>query len=89
MRWLDDMLLFEAVKDEPLSRVQELLKYCTDRHINLHPRKRVLYTEETRWCRRLISNAGIKLDPSRMNGYLNIEPPVNGADLQQFLCEIQ
>jgi hypothetical protein len=41
-----------------------------------------------RWCGRLISAAGSKFDPRRIEGILKMSPPSTGADLQQFLCAL-
>lgn len=87
--WLDDLLLHHSTVDCLLKAIRELLALCSERNIKLHPGKSILFASTVRWCDRLVSADGIRYDPRRLEGLLNMEPPTTGAHLQQFICALQ
>ena len=87
--WLDDILLHAATVEKLLESVQSFFNLCAEYNIKLHPAKCILFTEEIRWCGRLISAEGVRYDPRRLDGLLTMEPPTTGGHLQQFLCALQ
>ena len=46
------------------------------------------YALEAKWCGRIISGSGVRHDPSRLSALQALPSPVNGADLQQFVCTV-
>ena len=43
---------------------------------------------KAKWCGRIISGSGVRHDPSRLSALQALPSPVNGADLQQFVCAV-
>jgi RNase H-like domain found in reverse transcriptase/Reverse transcriptase (RNA-dependent DNA polymerase)/Integrase zinc binding domain/Integrase core domain len=86
--WLDDLLLHASSIAKLLEHLRSFFTICREFNLKLHPGKCVLFAAEVRWCGRLISAAGSKFDPRRIQGLLDMPPPTTGADLQQFICAI-
>jgi RNase H-like domain found in reverse transcriptase/Reverse transcriptase (RNA-dependent DNA polymerase)/Integrase core domain/Integrase zinc binding domain len=88
LAWLDDLLLHAASPGELLVYLRRFFNLCRNFNIKLHPGKAVLFATTVRWCGRLISSEGVKFDPSRIQGLLDMPPPSSGSDLQQFVCAL-
>ena len=87
--WLDDILLHHHTTDGVVQAIKDLLEVCAKHNLKLHPRKCVLFSKEIRWCGPIVSFAGIRYDPSRLEGLLSMEPPTTGFHIQQFPCALQ
>ncbi|GMF50274.1 unnamed protein product [Phytophthora fragariaefolia] len=57
-----------------------------DYGLKLHPGKCVFFTKSIKWCGRVISAAGVTHCPDRIQGLVDMAPPITAADLQQLLC---
>jgi hypothetical protein len=86
LSWLDDLLLhFRDV--DGLLRVQEpFLNGWAARGVKLGAARMDLCSQEVRRCGRMVSRDGVWLDPSSVSALAAMQPPVTGADLQQFVC---
>lgn len=60
-----------------------------EHNIKLHLAKCVIFAKTIRWCGRLVAKDGVRFDPRRLNELLWMEPPITGANLQQFICALQ
>jgi transposase InsO family protein len=89
LHWLDDVLLHHSTVEGLLDAVRQFLLLCVKLNLKLHPAKSVFFATSVRWCGRLISAEGIRYDPRRLEGLLQMEPPTSGAHLQQFICALQ
>ena len=89
LSWLDDILLHSSTVDGLLDVVRQLLTLCAQHNVKLHPSKCILFATTIRWCGRQVPADGIRYDPKRLEGLLNMEQPKNGAHLQQLLCALQ
>lgn len=87
--WVDDFLLHASSVSDLIRYLEKFFKVCAERNIKLQPAKCTLFTQTVRWCGRLITPDGIRFDPARLEGLLNMESPSNGAHLQQLLCALQ
>ncbi len=84
LAWLDDLLIHAVTVEELIAAVELFLQLCKKYNIKLHALKCILYTISAKWCGRVISAEGVKFDPRRLDGLLNMEPPTTGSHLQQF-----
>lgn len=48
-----------------------------------------MFDKYIRWCGRLVSEDGIKLDSRRLNRFLEMDLSTTGAHIQQFICALQ
>ena len=86
LSWLDGLLLHGRDVDG-LLRVQEcFLNRWAARGVKLGAARMDLCSQEARWCGRVVSKDGVWLDPSSVSALAAMQPPVTGADLQQFAC---
>jgi RNase H-like domain found in reverse transcriptase len=88
LSWLDDLLLHATTIDQFLHYLRIFFTLCREFNIHLHPGKSVLFARAARWCGRIISGDGVRFDPRRAQGLLDMSMPVSGADLQQFVCAL-
>lgn len=86
--WLDDVLLYSSSVDNLFHAIRIFIQFFVERNLRLHPSNFMLYATSVRWFGRSISADGTTYDPARSNGLLEMEPPTNGAHLQQFLCAL-
>ena len=68
--------------------MEQFLRLCRDWNFTLSPGKCSLVTQEAKWCGRIVTAAGITLDPCRIDGLLSMQRPETAGDLQQFICAI-
>ena len=69
--------------------MEKLFIMFKDRNLKLHPEKCCFFATSIRWCGRLLSSAGVRFDPRRIDGIQKMQLPTNGAHLQQFVCALQ
>jgi len=86
MQWLDDMLFHATTADELLNSLEEFFEVCTESGLKLHAAKCQLFLKEVRWCGRVISAEGVRMDPARLEALVEMAEPVTGDQLQQFVC---
>jgi hypothetical protein len=86
LSWLDDLLLHCRDVDG-LHGVQDtFLNGRAARGVKLGAARVDHCSQEVRWCGRTVSKDGVCLNPSSVSALAATQPPVTGADLQQFVC---
>ena len=86
--WLDDLLGYQHNQSGLLGALGAVLEICTVKGLKLHPKKCQFYVKEAKWYGRIISGSGVKHDPMRIDALRQLPVLVTGADLQQYVCEI-
>ncbi|KAE8999859.1 hypothetical protein PR001_g18944 [Phytophthora rubi] len=86
LAWLDDLLGYAATEAELCDLFDRVMQKCADYGLKLHPGKCVFFTKSIKWCGRVISAAGVTHCPDRIQGLVDMAPPITAADLQQLLC---
>jgi Reverse transcriptase (RNA-dependent DNA polymerase) len=81
--WLDDCLLHTKTKDDLLATLNVFFKQCREHGLKLHASKCVLFASTMRYCGRLITKDGVRIDPKNMETLQTMQEPQNGADLVQ------
>jgi Reverse transcriptase (RNA-dependent DNA polymerase) len=76
--WLDDLLLHASSIENLFVYLRTFFGLCRNFNLKLHPGKCVLFSVMVRWYGRLISSDGSKFDPRRIQGLLDMAPPVTG-----------
>lgn len=87
--WLDDIMCHAPTIPDLLKTIRQLFTILSQQNLKLHPGKCKLFAREIRWCGRLISADGIRFDPRRIDGLLEMAEPTDGGQLQQFFCALQ
>ena len=86
LQWLDDVLLHAKTPEELIQVLSRFLELCQQHNIKLHAKKCRFYVKEVKWCGRIISQYGVKMDPRSLSTLLEMPPPTTADQLQQFLC---
>jgi hypothetical protein len=68
--------------------LEYVLERCEQYGLKLNPSKCEFYTTSVVWCSKVISADGIGHDPKRLQGLIDLEPPTNAQELQQFVCAL-
>lgn len=83
--WLDDFSLHAATEDVLLEKLEEFFRICFEKRLWLSARKSKLFRKELRWCGRIVSGDGYKLDPTRLSGLQEMHIPRTAEELSQFI----
>ena len=83
--WLDDFNLHAGTKSQLLDALAKIFAICERRSLYLSARKCVLFAREIKWCGRLVSGTGYKIDPASLSGLKDMHLPATADELSQFL----
>ena len=83
--WLDDFSLYAKTEKDLLDSLEIFLKICHEKGLYLSAKKCNLYTKELKWCGRIFSENGYRMDPSRISGLKDMEVPQNAGELCEFV----
>ena len=83
--YLDDITVFSKTDEEHLKKVFEK---CRRFGLSLNPKKTMFGFKEGKLLEHIISEEGIKIDPKRIDGILQINHPRNIKELQSFIGKI-
>lgn len=83
--WLDDFILFTRSEQEHLETLDSFLRICGEVGLKVSPRKSKLFVKEAKWCGRVISAKGMRMDPRHAEGLAKTHKPLTADELSQFL----
>ena len=85
---IDDLLAHTADIDSHFVLLREIFDRARRHRLKFAVHKTRLFHSETKFCGKLYSAAGIRHDPERINGVLELPEPSTAAELMQFLCSL-
>ncbi|POM57665.1 Hypothetical protein PHPALM_37794 [Phytophthora palmivora] len=86
--WLDDILGYAESEEELLQLLDQVLARCEAYGLKLHAKKCDFFEIEVKWCGKMVSAAGVRHYPDRVQGLVEMQPSQTAGDLQQFLCAV-
>jgi hypothetical protein len=86
--WLDECLLHTKTEDDLLATLNFFFKKCQEHELKLHAIKCVLFATTVRYCGRLITKDGVRIDPKNMEALQTMHEPQNGVDLVQYVAAV-
>ena len=86
--WLDDVLITASTEEELLEVLEQFFQQCLTHRLLLSPQKSDLFLKEVRYCGRIISSTGVRMDPRNHEALQRMAEPTNGGQLQQFVCAL-
>ncbi|POM60043.1 hypothetical protein PHPALM_31143 [Phytophthora palmivora] len=86
LAWVDDLLIYANTIDEFLEVLDRVYRTLAHYGLFLGLDKICLYTQNAKWCGRVITPDVIAYDPEKIKTLINIPEPQTAAELQQFLC---
>ncbi|KAE9271783.1 hypothetical protein PR003_g30409, partial [Phytophthora rubi] len=84
--WVDDLLMYADTIGEFLSVLDCVYSTLADKRLYLGLDKICLYTQNAKWCGRVITPDGVAYDPAKIQTLIDMPEPDTAAALQQFLC---
>jgi hypothetical protein len=86
--WLDDRKLHTKTEDDLLATLNFFFKRCLEHELKLHASKCMLFSTTVRYCGRLITKDGVRIDSNNMAALQTMQEPQNGADLVQYVAAV-
>ena len=86
--YLDDITVYSKSDEEHLAHLRKVFNKCRKYGLSLNPKKTLFGLEEGKLLGHIISEEGIKIDPQRIEGILQISHPRNIKELQSFIGKI-
>ena len=83
--WLDDFNLYAINEAELLELLEQFFSICKAHNLYLSARKCVFFAKEIKWCGRIITSDGYKMDPSNISGLKDMSLPKNADELCEFI----
>ena len=83
--WLDDFNLHATSESELLDYLETFFRICKQHRLYLSALKCRLFSKELKWCGRVVSEDGYKMDPARLSGLQEMSTPKTAAELSQFI----
>ena len=84
--WIDDVIVYAKTAKEYADVLGQMFDLLEDKDWKLSLKKSKLFSEEIKWCGRIITAEGIKHDPTRIQALCDMQYPETAGDLMQFLC---
>ena len=83
--WLDDFNLHAADESTLLDKLSRFFEICGEKRLYLSARKCRLFCKELKWCGRIITGEGYRLDPVKLSGLQDLHTPRSADELSQFV----
>jgi hypothetical protein len=87
--WLNDYLLHTMTADDLLATLNFFFKQCQKYGLKLHASKCMLFATTVKYCGRLTTKDGVRLDPNNMESLQAMQEQQNGADLVQYVAAVK
>ena len=84
--WIDDILVYANTIEELLENLRQIFTKLLAHGIRCSGKKCKLFLTSATWCGRVISEHGISPASEKIAALVELQTPVTGADLQQFIC---
>ena len=75
MIYLDDITVYSKIDEEHLAHLRKVLEKCIKYGLSLNPKKTLFGLQEGKLLGHIISEEGIRIDPKRIEGILQINHP--------------
>lgn len=80
--WSYNVLFRTKTTDKILNEILLLFGFCMEFNFKQHPVKLIIFTGKILCFGCLIYSDGIRFEPNRIDGIIEIEPPIDGSQLQ-------
>ena len=83
--WLDDFMLYAKNEEELLRLLEEFFRICKVHGLYLSAKKCEFFVREVKWCGRVVSKDGYRLDPLRLSALQEWDVPKTAGELCEFI----
>ena len=79
--YLDDITVYSKTEEEHLKHLKKVFEKCRRFGLSLNPKNTIFGLQEGKLLGHIISEKGIRIDPQRVEGILQITDPRNIKEL--------
>ncbi|KAL5020764.1 hypothetical protein ScPMuIL_002155, partial [Solemya velum] len=83
--YIDDIIIYSQTFDQHIDRIQQVLDCLHEAGLKLKPQKCHLFKTEVLYLGFIVSNAGVKTDPDKIERIRSWPNPCNITDVRSFL----
>lgn len=83
--WLDDFIIHAENEEKLLEVLDTFCRICGQHGLFLSAKKSTFFTREIKWCGRVVSGEGYRMDPSRTEALNDMHQPDTAAELGEFI----
>lgn len=83
--WLDDFNLHSRDERTILALLERFFEICSEHNLILSAKKCVFFTNEIKWCGRVVNMDGFSMDQSKSEALAAIEKPQSAGELCEFI----
>ncbi|KAL5011228.1 hypothetical protein ScPMuIL_011687, partial [Solemya velum] len=83
--YIDDIIIYSQTFDQHMDRIQQVLDCLHEAGLKLKPQKCHLFKTEVLYLGFIVSNAGVKTDPDKIERIRSWPTPCNITDVRSFL----
>lgn len=83
--WLDDFNLHAKTEGDLLQHLDRFLQICDHRNLFLSAVKCRFFAQFIKWCGRIVSGDGYKMDPANLEGLQNMSMPQTADEQSQYI----
>ena len=82
---MDDFSLYANSEKMLLDVLEKFFQICGKRRLCLSALKCVFFCKELKWCGRIVTAKGYKMDPARLDALRQMDNPKTASELAQFV----
>lgn len=86
--YLDDIIVFSNSDSEHIQHLRQAFKKCRKFGISLNPKKSHFLMDEGKLLGHIVSSAGIRIDPERVDTIQKLDLPRHKTGIQSFMGQI-
>ena len=83
--WLDDFMLYSSTEGQMIALLEKFFQTCEAHGLYLSAKKCEFFESEVKWCGRIISEKGVRLDPLRLSALQQWDEPKTAGELSEFV----
>ena len=85
----DDLIIATETEAQHLEAITAVMEAISAAGLTLNPKKCVFGRTEVKFWGMVISQEGVRPDPSKVEALEGLTPPTNKAELKSFICMMQ
>jgi hypothetical protein len=84
----DDIIVFSKDRNDHITHLRKIFDRCRSLGISLNPKKSILGVFEGKLLGHIVSKDGVRIDPERVKGIMEIPLPASKKSIQSFFGRI-
>jgi hypothetical protein len=84
--YIDDILIYARSEEELITNTLAIIRRLHQHRFKISAKKIVFYQQETKFCGRIFSAAGVQFDPNYVKAIVQMSKPNNASELRTYLA---